>query len=189
MDKVQIRTAAIEQRKSLSSEQRELFSQSIISSLFDYLSLQSETSQNLLIYRSLPSEVATDGLLKLDDFRLFAPVTRHHEHMEWHELSEATQWQTGLFGILEPENGALWDETQGNTTLLCPLTAFDRLGNRLGMGKGCFDFWLAQQRLHIQQVIGLAFSCQEVTRVPVERHDMPMDYIITEKEVIQCPKR
>jgi len=56
------------------------------------------------------------------------------------------------------------------------------------MGKGCFDFWLAQHHHHIQQIIGLAFSCQEVAAVPAERHDMPMNCIITEKEVIQCPK-
>jgi len=184
MDKVQIRAAAIQRRKSLSSEQRELFSQSIIASLFDYLSTQSETPQNLLIYRSLPSEVATEAILQVDGFRLFAPVTHHHEHMAWHALSETTVWKTGSFGILEPDGGALWNGKQGTTTLLCPLTAFDRSGNRLGMGKGCFDFWLAQQREHIQQVIGLAFSCQEVEAVPAERHDMPMDCIITEKEVI-----
>ncbi|GAV19657.1 5-formyltetrahydrofolate cyclo-ligase [Mariprofundus micogutta] len=188
MDKANIRAAAIEQRKSLSPDQRELFSNTIISSLSDYLLLQNDRPQNLLIYRSMRSEVATDTLLKMNDYRLFAPVTHHHEHMQWHELTDATGWQTGLFGILEPNGGPLWDGEQGRTTLLCPLTAFDRQGNRLGMGKGCFDFWLADQRKHIHQIIGLAFSCQEVSHVPAESHDIPMNCIITEKEVIQCPR-
>ncbi|OIO72694.1 MAG: 5-formyltetrahydrofolate cyclo-ligase [Zetaproteobacteria bacterium CG1_02_53_45] len=189
MDKAQIRAAALQRRKSLTRQQRTDFSRAIITSLFDYLSGQPEPSQNLLIYRSLPSEVATQALLAVDSHRLFAPVTHHHEYMEWHELSETTVWKTGLFGILEPESGDLWDGQQGVTTLLCPLTAFDRSGNRLGMGKGCFDYWLAGQAKHIKQVIGLAFSCQEVAEVPAQNHDVPMDCIITEKEVITCPKR
>jgi len=189
MDKAQIRASALLQRKSLSKKQRSHFSHTILTSLFDHLSVQPEQPRNLLIYRSMPSEVATDGLLESGDYRLFAPVTHHHEHMEWHEISEATLWQTGLFGILEPDGGTIWDGKQGLTTLLCPLTAFDREGNRLGMGKGCFDFWLARHHEHIHQIIGLAFSCQEVTQLPTERHDMPMNCIITEKEVIECPKR
>jgi len=186
VNKAQIRRSALEQRKSLGKDQRKLFSEAIMASLFDYLSAENEVSKNLLIYRSLPSEVATDTLLEVDACRLFAPVTHHHEHMEWHELSETTTWQTGLFGIQEPVGGLLWDGKQGATTLLCPLTAFDRQGNRLGMGKGCFDFWLAQQRIHIKQVIGLAFSCQEFAHIPFERHDVPMNCVITEKEVIEC---
>jgi len=186
MNKARIRAYALEQRKSLTKNQRKVYSEAIMTSLFGYLFAESELSQNLLIYRSLPSEVATDALLEVDACRLFSSVTHHHEHMEWHEISETTRWQTGLFGIQEPIGGLLWDELQGTTTLLCPLTAFDRKGNRLGMGKGCFDFWLAQQRIHIKQVIGLAFSCQEFAQIPFESHDVPMDYVITEKEVIAC---
>ncbi|PJA31872.1 MAG: 5-formyltetrahydrofolate cyclo-ligase [Zetaproteobacteria bacterium CG_4_9_14_3_um_filter_53_7] len=189
MDKTQIRAFALQQRKSLTELQRQTYSQAIMSNLLDYLAGQTDQPQNLLIYRSLPSEVATDALLVTQDYRMFAPVTHHHEHMEWHALSSDTRWQTGLFGILEPDGGSLWDEKQGITTLLSPLTAFDRSGNRLGMGKGCFDFWLAQHRVHIKQIIGLAYACQEVAEVPAEGHDVPMDCIITEKEVIQCPRR
>ncbi|MDQ6998966.1 MAG: 5-formyltetrahydrofolate cyclo-ligase [Mariprofundus sp.] len=188
MNKALLRTSALKQRKALTSDHRKTYSESIMASLFAYLATENKPSQNLLIYRSLPSEVATDPLLEHNEYRLFSSVTHHHEHMEWHELSNATQWQVGLFGIQEPIGGLLWNGSQGTTTLLCPLTAFDRQGNRLGMGKGCFDFWLAQHRMHIKQIIGLAFSCQEVAQVPFESHDVPMHYVITEKEVIACTK-
>lgn len=183
-----MRASALARRKSLAKEQRDRFSQSIISSLLDDLSAQSERPKNLLIYRSLPSEVATDALFEVDTYRLFAPVTHNHKRMEWHALSRNTGWKTGLFGIQEPDGGDVWSAQEGLTTLLCPLTAFDRQGNRLGMGKGCFDVWLSQHHRQIQQVIGLAFSCQEVEQVPFQSHDMPMDYVITEKEVIACMK-
>ena len=189
MDKASIRASALQQRRLLSSGQRSNFSHVIISSLFDYLSVQTETPASLLIYRSMPSEVATDELLHSEEYRLYAPVTHHREHMEWHQVSRESDWHAGLFGILEPDDGALWGGSLEATTLICPLTAFDRAGNRLGMGKGCFDFWLARHQDNTQQIIGLAFSCQEVAGVPAETHDIPMHCIITEKEVIQCPKR
>jgi len=143
----------------------------------------------ILTYRAMPSEVNIDLLPELPEKRFFYPVTHHHEHMEWHEVDSKSSWSRGVFGILEPDGSATWPAGRGITTLLCPLTAFDRQGNRLGMGKGCFDFWLASQKQHIYQVIGLAFSCQEVAQVPAEGHDMPMDYVITEEEIITCLKR
>ncbi|PJC70988.1 MAG: 5-formyltetrahydrofolate cyclo-ligase, partial [Zetaproteobacteria bacterium CG_4_8_14_3_um_filter_59_5] len=70
--------------------------------------------------------------------------------------------------------------------LLCPLVGFDRCGNRLGMGKGCFDRWLDGMKNHILLGVGLAFACQECPRIPAEAHDMPLDIIITEGETIAC---
>jgi len=135
----------------------------------------------------MASEVNTDSLFHLPGYHIFAPVTHHHEHMEWLLTSSQTRWKKGLFGILEPTSGQHWALNTG-TVLLCPLTAFDRQGNRLGMGKGCFDYWLSKHRHALEQVIGLAFSGQEVAHIPAEGHDVPLDCVITEKEVIQCPK-
>ncbi|ATX80977.1 5-formyltetrahydrofolate cyclo-ligase [Mariprofundus ferrinatatus] len=183
-----IRSSALAARRNLSTEERELFSARIRQRLIDHLAAQNTATEVLLAYRAMPSEVDADPLFYLPGFRTFAPVTHHHEHMEWHESTPETRWSHGVFGILEPEAGEIWMGGEGITTLLCPLTAFDRSGNRLGMGKGCFDFWLASHRKHIYQVIGLAFACQEVAGIPEESHDIPMDFVITEQEVIKCQK-
>jgi 5-formyltetrahydrofolate cyclo-ligase len=108
------------------------------------------------------------------------------EDMHWLGVTKNTTWIRGTFGILEPENGPDWADEATPAILLCPLVGFDRSGNRLGMGRGCFDRWLEKFQHRIDAIIGLAFSCQEVAAVPVEDHDIPLHAIITEKEVISC---
>ena len=186
MHKTHIRAAALERRKSLSQLQRNAFSQAIIASVYSHLEEQASDVECLFMYRAMSSEVVVDGLLHADRYRLFAPVTKADASMQWLEVTAATRWQKGVFGILEPEDGNVWNESVGATTLLCPLVAFDRQGNRIGMGKGCFDTWLSLHRSQVQQVVGLAYSCQEVAQIPFESHDVPMDYVITEKEVVRC---
>lgn len=68
--------------------------------------------------------------------------------------------------------------------VLVPLLAFDRTGHRLGYGKGYYDATLAHLRA---QAIGIAYALQEAPSLPAESHDMRLDSIITEKEMITCP--
>jgi len=180
------RAAALQCRMALTDRQRRTYSQGILGALLQYLNNQDPPSDSLLTYHALPSEVDANALFQQSFLNIYAPVTHHHTHMEWHKISPSTRWKTGYFGIMEPDAGDLWPADAGISTLISPLAAFDRKGNRLGMGKGCFDYWLARNRQSVRQVIGLAFSCQEVASIPVEGHDMSMDCIITEKEIIEC---
>jgi len=66
--------------------------------------------------------------------------------------------------------------------VLAPILAFDHDGGRLGLGGGYYDSLLAECTC---PVAGLAYSFQEVDRVPTETHDQYLDIIITEKEVIR----
>jgi len=186
IDKRALRSAGQSARRQLGPGQRSIYSQTVCQRLTEILAAAQPSC--LLTYRTMATEVATDSLFRDVSARLYAPVTHHHRDMVWRHVRSDTIWRKGVFGVDEPEDGALWSPTAGRTLLICPLVAFDRRGNRLGMGKGCFDFWLAQHHKTIDLAIGLAFSCQEVANIPAERHDMPMDYIITEKEVMQCLK-
>jgi len=181
-----LRSAALAYRANLSASARQSYSKQITDSLYIYLTRRTVTLTSLLVYRAMPSEVATEPLFHLPDYHIFAPITHHREYMEWILCTAQTNWKKGRFGILEPSTGAPWQHGE-KTVLICPLTAFDRQGNRLGMGKGCFDYWLSKHRQALDLVIGLAFSGQEVAHIPVEVHDAPLDCIITEKEVIECP--
>ncbi len=182
--KTQLRAFGLKQRKELSEHQHQAFSQAIMMALFEHLSAMN--IESVLSYRSMASEVATDAVLRHADLCVFTPVVQGDASMLWRELGADTGWLPGAFDVLEPDRGDAWMAGQTASVLLCPLTAFDRQGNRLGMGKGYFDRWLSRYHQHVEQVIGLAFSCQEVAEVPAERHDMAMDYVITENEVIAC---
>lgn len=66
--------------------------------------------------------------------------------------------------------------------LFVPLVGFTASGERLGMGAGHFDRWLA---LHPEALaIGLAWDCQEVPALPVEPHDRPLAAIVTQTRLV-----
>jgi len=87
----------------------------------------------------------------------------------------------GTFGAYIPESGE-WIEPE---ILIVPLVAFDRQGGRLGYGGGFYDRTI--ERLSARRAtmaIGFAFEVQELTDLPLEPTDQPLDLIVTEKGII-----
>lgn len=66
--------------------------------------------------------------------------------------------------------------------IIMPGLAFDREGNRLGRGKGFYDRFLSEGK-YIK--IGICFHDQLVDEVPVDSFDIPVDFIITDKEILE----
>ena len=63
--------------------------------------------------------------------------------------------------------------------IICPLIGFDAKLNRLGRGGGYYDKILLKNKNAVK--IGFAYSVQELDSVPIEKHDISMNAIITEK--------
>ncbi len=115
---------------------------------------------------TLPVTCAETGVLR---FRL------------WHQDNPL---EDAGFGTLAPGPSA--GEAEPDFVLV-PLLAFDRSGARLGYGQGHYDRTLADLRSRrAVETAGIAFSVQEIDAVPVEGHDVPLDWILTEKEAIPC---
>lgn len=74
--------------------------------------------------------------------------------------------------------------------VLVPLVAFDRRGNRLGSGAGYYDrsfaFLRDGERPREPLLVGIAYSFQEVDVLPREPWDVPLDFVCTERELIEC---
>jgi 5-formyltetrahydrofolate cyclo-ligase len=60
-----------------------------------------------------------------------------------------------------------------------PLVAFDKNRNRLGRGKGYYDRYLTDKDSFN---IALAYSCQELEEIPINKNDVKMSMILTEKD-------
>jgi 5,10-methenyltetrahydrofolate synthetase len=80
-------------------------------------------------------------------------------------LPKGGSWLSGPYHEVAPD----W--------LLIPGVGFDLQGSRLGRGKGFYDRFLQHSPA---KKIGLAWSGQLVEEIPMEAHDCPMDFIITE---------
>jgi len=71
--------------------------------------------------------------------------------------------------------------------VLVPLLGFDDEGYRIGYGGGFYDRTLAMLKKSADIVsIGLAFAAQHVPYVPREPHDVPLDWVLTERGARKC---
>jgi 5-formyltetrahydrofolate cyclo-ligase len=70
-----------------------------------------------------------------------------------------------------------------------PLLAFDRAGYRLGYGGGYYDRSLAALREQGATIaVGVAWPEQEVAAVPRDARDLPLDWIVTEREALRISR-
>ena len=70
--------------------------------------------------------------------------------------------------------------------VVIPGLAFDRKGYRVGRGRGFYDRFLCQQDFQGARC-ALCFHEQlQEAGVPCEPHDIPMDLIVTDREVVRC---
>ncbi len=112
---------------------------------------------------------------------LALPVVRHPT-MIFRAWTPGDPLERKGFGLSEPPAAAPEAFPQA---LLVPLACFDRAGGRIGYGKGYYDHAIAGLcARHAVLAVGIAFSVQEVERVPVAPHDRRLDWIVTEQEAI-----
>ncbi len=87
-------------------------------------------------------------------------------------------------GLRQPAWREMEMEIEKIDLLIVPGLAFDRNRNRLGRGGGYYDRFLAREGLRARK-IGLAFEAQIVETVPVGPNDLPVDLLVTNKEIIR----
>jgi len=88
----------------------------------------------------------------------------------------------GQWGIREPLPGA---RPVAPDIVIVPLAAFDRAGHRIGYGAGYYDMTIRGLRAKKPvTTVGIAFAAQEIAQVPATERDERLDFVLTEREVI-----
>ena len=85
------------------------------------------------------------------------------------------------FGILEPEKSSI----KIPNLILVPILAFDKRKYRLGYGKGFYDRYLNKFLNKFKDIltVGVAFSFQKYHKLPIDKRDVKLNYILTEKGI------
>lgn len=75
--------------------------------------------------------------------------------------------------------------------ILLPLVGFDEQCNRIGMGGGFYDRTLAFKKHSLRKspmLVGVAHDLQKVAKIPINSWDIPLDMVITEKQIYTAKK-
>lgn len=179
-DKSALRAQMRAQRKALlaSGEHRSLSAQ-ISTVLIETLAKQQDAV--IASYSAIGSEADLTTFHDVADAgQLCLPVVQETSHvLTFHPYDPAMQLGDGYHSTRQPQR---LEKAVVPSVILLPLLAFDKHGGRLGQGGGYYDVTLEAlfKRSHTPTLIGVAFACQEVPIVPLERHDVRLDAIATQ---------
>lgn len=186
MGKDFVRRQIAAERKAYSETAKACENKAIAKHLFASESYRS--SRTILCYVSFGAEVDTHeiiGQMLSDGKRVCVPrVTDKRGMMQAIEITAWSDLAAGTYGILEPrgENLTVIDGRDIDL-ILVPAVGFTRKGERLGMGGGFYDRYLADSQA---QAMGLAFLCQIKEHLPTDPWDRKMDFIITKEKITDC---
>ncbi len=109
-----------------------------------------------------------------------SPKTLPKRKLQHLILKSLDEVEKGIFGTNHPSNTK---EYHGNYDLIIiPGLSFDRSKNRLGYGGGYYDAFLSQHPS--ARKVGIFYPFQEVKNVPVETHDIKLDEILVNRDLI-----
>ena len=149
--------------------------------------LKKEKITNKIIGGYYPVNFEIDDLeilrkFKKNKFIISLPVIKKNFQLDFYSWSFSEPLKINEYGIPEPEAKIIVYPD----VLLIPLVAFDKNLNRLGYGGGYYDRLIEKlsKKKNIIK-IGLAFSIQEIDKVPINMYDKKLDYIVTNKYIVK----
>lgn len=118
------------------------------------------------------------------------PVIGKNKQLRFAPWQSGEEVQPNRYGIPEPvAQGELLEPFQLDLVFV-PLLGFDRRGNRLGHGGGYYDrsfgFLNEQVRPTEPLLVGIGYAFQELPQVDEQAWDVPLDFVATERELIDC---
>ena len=128
------------------------------------------------------------NVLKVLELKYFShqtillPVVEKDNLMNFYQWKKNDVLTVNEFGMLEP----IKSESKIPDIIMVPLLAFDKDKYRLGYGKGYYDRYLNQyikQNKKDIMTVGVAFSFQKKNKLPINKNDVKMDFILTEKGI------
>lgn len=148
---------------------------------------QVAAARTLLLFADLPEEVRTDAIaadaLARGVAVVYPRVLPGTRGMTLHLVTSLDHLRTGSYGIREPdiERCPAVSESLVDAALV-PGLAWDRHGIRLGRGAGYYDRLFANPTWRGFRC-GIFFAFQEFDAIPADPWDLPLDAVVTDREV------
>lgn len=146
--------------------------------------------KKIMAYASMRNEIKTFPLMKellIQNYLLYLPYTIK----EINDLGVAkiknlnSELEKGVYGVQEPISKIRGNEIPSDIDLIIiPGACFSLSGYRIGYGGGYYDRFLSK---HAENALKVGFCYEQfiLNSIPAEEHDIPVDIIITENEIIK----
>lgn len=148
-----------------------------------------EKADRIYSYVSFGSEADTYVLMEESIRRgkkVAVPKVLGPGKMEFYYIGDMRDLGPGFASISEPAARCERAPAPDHRSLvIVPGSAFDRKGTRIGYGGGYYDAWLSACPQCARVALAFSAQCSE-EYLPSEPHDISMDAVITEKELIKC---
>ena len=190
MDKEQLRSKLQKCLLEMSAEQRSEKSRKACRNLVSTPQFQSAST--VMMYLSLPHEVDTSEAIlhawQLGKIVAVPKISWQQRHMIPVQINSLeTGFSTEVTGLRNPTRGVP-TPLEEIDLVVAPLLGFDSKGNRLGRGGSYYDRFFANKELKAPRC-GFAFAEQMVDSIPATEHDKPVDFLVTDKEIMYFNNR
>jgi 5-formyltetrahydrofolate cyclo-ligase len=179
MNKEEARSIYSKARSNCSIDQCARLSKQICEQIKDWDVFQNATS--VAIYMKFHKEVDLRPLLTEKKQIVIPKVEIGEQELSLYKIHHISQTRPGYMQILEPDESC--KKIDDVDLALIPGICFSEDGGRVGYGKGYFDKLLANLSCI---KVGIGYDLQITPTLTMEEHDIPMDYIITDKRIINC---
>ena len=185
MDKKQLRVrlqkCLLEMRVDERSEKSQKACRNLVSTS------QFQGASTVMIYLSLPHEVDTSEVIlyawQHSKTVVVPKISWHHRRMIPVQINSLeTGFSTEVADLRNPITGIPMPMEEIDL-VVAPALGFDRNGNRLGRGGAFYDRFFANEQLNAPRC-GFAFAEQVVDSIPVIELDEPVDFLVTDKEIL-----
>jgi len=145
--------------------------------------LKKEKINNQIIGGYYPYNYEVNAIKILEKFEklnyvVTLPKIKKNSQMDFFYWSTKDPLSINKYGIPEPTSNKI----NYPNILLVPLVAFDKHLNRVGYGGGFYDRYIKKLKKKKKIItIGLAYSFQKVKKIPINKYDIKLDFIVTEK--------
>ena len=181
--KDKIRKEILAKRNILSDKDINKKSDSIIKNLASYI----ENVQNIMIFMDMKTEVKITKLLELypkKNFFISKIINSKNREMKINKYNK-NELILHKFGYYESSSNDFYDEEILDVVIV-PALAFDSKKNRIGFGGGYYDTFLEKVRKKNNKVlfIGVCYDFQIIDSVPTEKHDVTLDFVVSETKIL-----
>ncbi len=185
LNKSALRAQFLAARSTVPAKDRALWAKAAALHLRESLVFQQ--AKNIACYFSLPNEFDMAFIQQViiqAGKQCYLPVLTPKKSLIFSAYTPGDVLVPNVFNIPEPvvqPNKTIAPETLD--LVLLPLVAFDKHGNRLGMGGGYYDRTFAFMRAPMQKpfLIGVGYQVQAAASLPIESTDVRLHAVLTEQ--------